>query len=64
MRLDLERLVAHEGALSGLLIEDHPVGSVDGSCLTRTALLLLHQFVKSLLIKRHTTLRKDQLREV
>ena len=64
MRLDLERLVAYEGALGGLLIEDHPVGSVNGGCLTGTTLLLLHQFVKSDLIERHTTLRQDQLREV
>ena len=42
MRLDLERLVAYESALGGLLIEDHPVGSINGSRLTGTTLLLLH----------------------
>ena len=57
MRLNLERLVAYEGALGGLLVEDFPVGCVDSCSLTGTALLLLHQFVKSNLIKCHATLR-------
>ena len=56
MCLYLERLVAYEGALGRLLVEDFPVGSIDSSCLTRTALLLLHQFVKSYLIQCHATL--------